>query len=376
MVARERMTRRSPSPALGAVSLTLVALLGAACAGSARSEPQDPAVAERVAALRAAGVQAHLVLYPVRLLERPDQRVADALGLVLEKQGMPDLAVADAAFVRPRDVPWSDVPARFAAHVQAAPVSAASYHLYAEVLGTPRTGPEQVRFVVIDAQGRLVLRDEQQPGDRDFDRTAARDPDPLGCMALVAERLFTRADWRKAAPIVDGPFERKWRELSGAPSASEQSAMRQRQVALKQAFAGARIAVLPTVTANGRDAASAQRLAALLHERFAGDCTPANGDAIDVRPDSNEQRMLWDLARGLRAVAPRHAQDADYVLVADVGGDGAKVRYVHMAICTTNGDYVVVDHENDQSPLLVEMAPKTLADAERFVVARLAKILP
>lgn len=375
MITRSPSSRYSSAAVLAGRLLTGSLLLLGACAGPAAPEVQDPAMAARLAALHEAGVTAPLVLYPVRVLERPDARVADALGLVLEKQGMPVLAIASEPFARPAAAEWNAVPALFAAHVKATPAAAGHYHVYAEITGTPRTGPEQVRFAVVDAAGEVVLTDAQRPGDRDFDRTAGRDRDPLGCMTLVGERLFARADWRKGAGVADGPFARKWRELSGAPEVAEQAAMRPRLAALKQAIATARLAVLPTVAHPGHDQASAQRLAALLHERFGAPCVATGVGDLQVEVDSNEQKVLWSLARGLRSAAPKIAE-ADYVLVVDVGMHGAEVGYVHLAVCTAAGDYVVVDHQNDQSPMLREAAPKNLADAERFAVLRLARLLP
>jgi hypothetical protein len=78
-------------------SLVVACLFAAACSGP-QPQSADPAHAERLLALRAAGRSAPLTLSPVRLLGRPEARVAEALGLVLEQAGMNDLAVAGHAF--------------------------------------------------------------------------------------------------------------------------------------------------------------------------------------------------------------------------------------------------------------------------------------
>lgn len=340
--------------------------------------PPDPAWAARLAVLHDAGVAAPLTVHPVQVLGRPDVRIAQAVGLVLEKQGMPDLAVADAAFAVAADTPWRDVPAAFAAHVREHAAGAGRWHLYGQFLGMPRTGPEEVRFVVVDGSGDVVLVDRQTPADADFRRTAGRDPDPMGCSLLVVERLFALAQWRKQPGAVpNGRFEALWRELSGAPQPDERAAMAKRLAHLRATLREARIAVLPTVLPNGHDEASATRLAALLSQQLGCRAVAVpTGARIAPDVDSNEQRRLWSLARGLRGAAAAHAGVADYVLVADlgVGGEGS-VAWLHVALCTTAGEPVLVDLQNDQHPLLQAAPPRTVEDGERLLAQRLGTLL-
>jgi hypothetical protein len=339
--------------------------------------PPDPARAQRIARLHAAGPVAPLTVHPIAVLGAPSGRVAQAVGLVLEQRGMPDLDVGAEPFAVAVDTPWEDVPPRFGAHVRGLPAGAADrHHLYAQFLGTPQTGPQEVRFVVVDGAGELVLCDRQTAADRAFRRTAGRDPDPMGCSLLVADRLFALADWQaRPGAVRDGKFARWWRELSGAPEPRELEAMAPRLAALRQALPSTRFAVLPVVRPPGHDAASSQRLANALTQRFG--CRAAawsDGPQIAVAPDSNEQKRLWDLARGLRAAAPT-APDADHVLAVDIGIGDRGVGYVHLAVCTAAGAYVIVDWQNDQHPMLQRAAPVTLADAEQFVLDRLAALL-
>lgn len=346
---------------------------------SSAQEPLPPERAARVAALHEAGVGVPLTLYPIRVLGRPDARVAQALGLVLERQGMSTLDVATAPFASEADTAWADTPAKFAAHVRAHAAAGAppGYHLYAEFLGTPKTGPDEVRFVVVDDAGELVVVDRQTRTDRAFRRTAGRDPDPMGCSVLVADRLFTLADWQQQPDAVpDGKFARLWRELSGAPEPRDVEAMRPRLAKLRDEVHTARIAVLPSIVAAGHDQASSQRLAAGLTREFGCRAVAAvDGAEIEVKPDRNEQKRLWDLARGAHAAAAQ-AANADYVLVVDlgVGGEGS-VMWVHVVVCNAAGEPVVVDMQNDQQPMLRRAAPKTIAEAETFAIARLAALL-
>lgn len=340
---------------------------------------QDDALAARLAALAARGPATPVTLLPIKLLGRPDANAADALGLVLERQGMPDLEVAAAAFAPAADATWDQLPGLLAAHVRSVEAKQAERAwLYAEFLGTPKRGPEEVRFVLVDHTGALLIADRQLPTDPDFKRTAGRDPDPLGCATLVADRLFKNAGWKKApGSIKDGKFSELWRAKSGLADQRELAAMRQRRDALRENVAKAKVAVLPTISVATHDAASAARLADCVAKALGCTAVAATeGNKLQVAPDSNEQKRLWDLARGLRESLRQHPVDADYVLVADLGipeHDGP--RWVHVAVCDKAGGFVIVDMLNDQSPQFRKAQPKTLQDAEQLAAAHLRQLL-
>lgn len=341
---------------------------------------QDPAAgpSQRLQVLREAGVSAPLTLYPVQVLGRHDTNVAEVLGLTLERLGMSDLQIAPKAF-DPGQAAWDAVPALFQAHARqaAAPGVPARYSLYAQFLGDPRQGPTEVRFVVVDATGERVLFDRQTPADAAFQRTAGRDPDPLGCAALVGERLFASTGWRKVAGgVKDGPFAERWRQKSGAPDANERQAISKRLQTLRANLADATITVLPTAWSGPADAAGAQRLAAAVKTGLACKTTTAVATKLEVPASSNQQKRLWDLASSLRASLARQPIDTDYALVADIGLDGeGKHGLVNMVLVTKAGEVVVADFQNDQHPLFQQLAPKTLADGERLAVERLRSLL-
>jgi hypothetical protein len=360
---------------------TVLALGLIAAAGPAFA--QDPAgTGARQKALREAGLTAPLTLLPARVLGRPDANVADVLGLVLEQYGMRDLDVARQPFVAPADATWEQVPDLLAAHVRERArterAAAGRWHLYAEYLGDRRSGPTEVRFVLTDGSGALVYSDRKTPDDPAFQRTAGRDPDPLGCSALVADRLFTLAGWTKAPRSVrDGRFARLWREKSGTPDKAELAAMKERKAALRAGLAKTRFAVLPVVVPDGHDAGSAERIARLVGTELGCEASAKGGARLTVAPSSNQQKRLWDLAAAAaRAALSKQAADADYVLVADLGvhPEGG-VHWAHVVVCRAAGDVVLADFLNDQHPWFRRRAPKTLADAEALVAARLAELL-
>jgi hypothetical protein len=342
------------------------------------SSQEPPAAAlppqqqQRLDALHTAGRTSPFVLHPVRVLGRPDARVAEALGLVLEARGMSELEPLPVGFEPAADAAWPDIVVAFAAHAQSAPPRADApgrHHLYAEFLGTPKTGPTEVRFAVVDAAGRLVFDDRQTPADAAFRRTAAKDPDPMGCATLVADRLFTLARWRAAPGEAPGRLAERWRQRSGVPDAAEREAMATRLARVRETLAQVRLVVLPTVHAGEQAGASAARLATALGAELG--CQAAvhpTPPPLTVTPDSNEQARLWQLARGLRTALAQNPAEGSHALVADIGLDPTTGRgYVHAVLCTASGEFVLVEHRNDQHPEFQRAAPRTLASAERLL---------
>lgn len=359
------------------ICLTFLSL--SAATGSAYAQAPDAAAAARRELLQKAGVAAPLTLYAPRVLDRPDANVAEALGLVLERYGMSDLQVAVKVFT-PGDVAWEAVPALFAAHVKQAVGEGEPkrHHLYAQFLGDPRRGPTEVRFVVADATGAVAMLDRQTPADATFQRTAGRDPDPLGCSTLVAERLFELAGWQKVpGGVRGGKFAERWRLRSGAPDQNERAAIARRLDALRTRLAEARIAVLPPLWQPAPDGESAKRIADRLREQLGCQATVVAAVApLEVAPSANQQKRLWDLAAALRVALGRQPIDGDYALAADMGlsPDGKK-GFVNVVVLTKAGEVVVADFQNDQHPLFQAEAPKALQDGEKFAVARLRQLL-
>ena len=355
---------------LSALVLTLV--------GAAPAPAQDAAQTARCERLQRAGVGATLTLFPVRLLGRPSGNVADALGLVLERQGMASIASASATFDA-KDLAWEAVPAAFGALVKANAGSAGAaegWSLYAEFLGDPQKGPTEVRFVVVDAAGELVLNDRQTAADATFRRTAGADPDPLGCATCVGERLFELAGWKKVpGGVRDGRFSAMWEKKSGVPDRKAREAMQQRAQALRGGLGTATFAVLAPSWHRAEDV-DVTRFAAAVQQGLA--CKEAKPLAVSVAvsPSPNQQKRLYDLAGLVKAQLAKAPIAADYAIAVDCGFDvEGKSGYSNVVVVTQAGDLVLAEFQNDQHPLFRQHAPKTLADGERLAVAMLARAL-
>lgn len=356
-------------------SLLLLTLGVASCVAQDPVPGSGQAATPLLHALQQGGLRTPLTLWPVRVLGRADGQVADVLGLVLEQQGLADLDATAGSFDA-ADTPWEQVPARFAAHVQASarPGMAKRYALYAEFLGDPKKGPTEVRFVVVDPDGAVVLVDRQTPADAAFRRTAGRDPDPLGCSRLVADRLLALAGWQPAPGSVgNGAFAARWEQRAGGPTPREREAMAQRRASLQKDLAKARIAVQPIVW-DGNQANDPQRLVGVLQQQLGVAAVQVGVARLQVPATSNQQRRLWDLAKALQKEQRERPVDADYVVAVDAALSG-KSGFVDVVVVDRAGEFVLADFTNDQHPAFQKRAPKNAADAEWVAVDRLCELL-
>jgi len=343
---------------------------------SRAGESVDAAMAERIAALKATGPGAKVTIYPVIVQGRPNRMVADVLGLVLESCGMTNIDAVDGNFKPQASQAWDELAIAFGEYVKANPATG-DYGLLAEYVGSPKTGPTEVRWLIVDRGGELVLSDRQTKSDADFKRTAARDPDPMGCSVLVGERVFSRTGWKKSeSENPKGRFAKLWADKSGLPNEAEQTAMRQRGATLKTGVQAASVSVYPTRIAATSDRASAERIAAGLTKGL-GCRASAASESVEIRvtPTPNEQKLLWDVARAFREHVRQHPPEGDYAVLADflMQPPGGPVGGVHFVICDRAGEWVIVDFQNNQWPDFQRINPKSVEDCERLAVERVEK---
>ncbi len=322
-----------------------------------------------------------LALLPVQIwFKHPmitSRMVADVLGSVVESYGMNNLDAIDAEFIPPAKAAWEQVPAHLAEFLKKNPPKN-EYVLYAQYLGDPNGGPTEIRFVVTDAAGNLVLSDRQTDKDEDFKRIVSGDPDAMGCSVLAAERLFSRLGWQKVEGEPHGKFARKWAQASGTPSDEEQAAMGQRAAKLKTDIKTAQIAIYSTCIGEERNTESAAHLASLVAQQLG--CKTIKVDkpvSFQRQPTSNEQKLLWDLARAFRDYLRANPADSNYAMLAEyfVNPAGGPVGAVHFVVCEKSGDWVLVDFQNNTHEDFQRIAPKSIEDCDRLAIERLAKRL-
>lgn len=359
-------------------ALVLVAGVGYSVVLAAGDKAATPDAA-RLSRLQSSGLDAKILIFPARVLDRTDANVADVLGLVFENHGLTSHDVAGVAFDTKSPADWDATVEAFKAFIAKSRMKG-DYALYAEYLGTPKTGPTEVRWVLTDADGAVVISDRQTPDSRDFKRIAARDPDPMGCSMLVAERLFSTTGWKKARPDSHNPgrFARKWAEKSGLPDAAERRKMDERLKRLKAQRTTAIIDVYPASVNGAADPAVAKSLAKDLTKSLFTRSEVAGVTAdVKLALSSNEQKRLWDLARAFREVVRASPPGGDYAVIADyiVSSKGKPAHSVHVVICDKSGEWVLVDMQNNQHDDFKSVNPITPEDCNELLIRRLNRLL-
>jgi len=367
--------------------IATVLVLWAALLPAQAPSKADSAQAERLAKLKKCDPNVvSLALLPVPFwFKHPmatTRIVADVLGLVCESYGMNNLDALEAEFVPPAEATWEQVPVHLTEFLKRNQPKS-DYVLYAQYLGNPNGGPTEIRFVVTDAAGNLVLSDRQTAQDADFKRIVPGDPDAMGCSVLVAERLFSRLGWQKPSDEKctepHGKFARKWAEASGMPSEAELAAMEQHAAKLKAGVKTTQIAIYATCIGEERSTESAARLAASAAQQLG--CKAIKADkqvSFQRQPTGNEQKLLWDLARAFRDHLRANPADSNYAMLAEYfinPAGGQMAGAVHFVVCEKSGDWVLVDFQNSTHEDFQRIAPKSIEDCDRLAVERLAKRL-
>jgi hypothetical protein len=342
----------------------------------------NSAKAERLAKLKKSDPNnVSLALLPVQIwFKHPmitSRMVADVLGGVAESYGMNNLDALDTEFVPPAEAAWEQVPVHLAEFLKKNQPKS-EYVLYAQYLGNPNGGPTEIRFVVTDAVGNLVLSDRQTDKDEDFKRIVSGDPDAMGCSVLVAERLFSRLGWQKVEGEPHGKFARKWAQASGIPSDAEQAAMEKSFAKFKTDAKTTQITVYPAFVNERYNAESAAHLASLITQQIG--CKTIKTDKqvpFQRQPTGNEQKLLWDLARAFRDYLRANPADSNYAMLAEffVNPSGGPAGAVHFVICEKSGDWVLIDFQNSTHEDFQRILPKSIEDCDRLAVERLVKRL-
>lgn len=153
--------------------------------------------------------------------------------------------------------------------------------------------------------------------------------------------------------------------------------MAPRVAALRTLGKSARVAVFPVRVAGAPDAAQGASLAKALADRCSARAVAASV-AIEAKPTSNEQLLLWTLAKAFRAqLVASPPADADYALLAEyvTSPDRAHVGAVHFVLCTAQGEWVAVDWQNDHHDDFARVAPHDLAGCDALVARRLERLM-
>jgi hypothetical protein len=352
-----------------------IALLLAAVGPVFAQQTEKPAApagtGPQLAEFKAAGKAASLTILPARLGGSLSKPVGEVVGMLLERGGMKNLELGAAEFRPPDQADLAQTGQTLGEFARANPPQT-DYVLFADFLGSPGKGVDEVRGVIVNKQGAVVWQDRQTPDDADFKRIKPREP--MDCCVLLAERLRpvlglddpTRGD----AP--EGKLARRWQEKTGLPDEAEEAALKERQQAFKKAAASATLLVYPAHAGTEVSKESATHVAELINEAKLMKATAADeGPQLEIKGNMNEQKMLWDMARAFREYVQKQPPSADYVVYADYLMGKDAVGGVHFAVCDRQGQWVIVDFQNDHQDDFRAIKPKSRADCDRLVVKRL-----
>ena len=347
------------------------------CQATGGNRQISPEQQKRLEAMQAKGTRASLTVFPVGMGDSAafNKDVAGVLALLLEKAGMTNLETTDAAFDLPKEATFDEAAELFGEFVRKNPIET-EYALYAEFVGTPHTGPTEIRGVIVDRTGQSVWVDRQTQADRDFKR--AKPSDPMTCCHFLAERLRTLLGIPGSArdDSGEGKIARMFAKNSPGPDKAEWAAMEQRQAVMKKAGRSATVAIYPVRLsddeASGTDAA---HLAKLLSKKKLCEASAEDSPLrVKIEPSRSMQNLLWGLARTFQDHVKQNPPEADYALLADYimdprAGHGAWA--VHFVICDRDGEWVIVDFQNNHHDDFQSIDPQTFDDCGRLVAKRL-----
>jgi len=339
----------------------------------------SPEQQERMDLMKSKGPDASLTILPVRLAGKPFDRVTEVVGWLLEQQGLKNIELGKTAFEPGNHITMEQMTASLDAFIKKNPV-ATEYALYAEYNGTPQTGLDELRAVVVDKAGAVVWTDRQASQDAAFKSLESRDP--MALSVLLVERLSPQLNLNEetAKAAKPGTMARLMDERSGMPPENERTPLPERQKVMKQLGQKATLVVFPVrIGGNAADAASATDLAKMIND--AGLCTAVAAKQSVLlkasQADPNELKGLWDLAREFRDYARKNPTDADYVLYADYvfTPQNWEQGFVHFVVCDPKGEWVIVDMQNSHHADYQSIKPTSREGCDKLLAKRLESYL-
>lgn len=303
------------------------------------------------------------------------QKMAEVIGLMLERAGMKDVEIADAKFTPPQDADVAKTAEAFGQFVPSQKLKT-DHALFVQFFGTPGQGADEIRLAVVDRQGKVVLTDRMDRHQL-LSRGAKKVDPMLACSYAVHQLrgLWNLADPnRKNAP--EGKMAKLWAEKSALPPKAELEAIRTRTKTLKQTIKTSTLAVFVRVS-GANDAKAAEGLAAMLGRAELGQAqAAASQPKLQVQPNTNQMRILWDTARAFQDFVRKNPPSANYALLADYGIgrslDGKTVvGGVEVIVCNRAGDWVLVGLQNNHHPQFQQINPVSPDDCNRLVVEML-----
>jgi hypothetical protein len=286
---------------------------------------------------------------------------------------MKEIEIADTEFSPPEKADLTKVAEAFGQFVRSRKLST-EYALYGQFLGTPGKGVDEIRLVVVDRQGKVVLSER-----RDREQLSRLGEERVDLL-IAGYHLVCRLQglWGLADPnrndAPEGKMAKLAAEKSGLPPKSEREAMKSRLDGLKKTVKTSTVAVFPVRVSGKGDAQAAGRLAEMLTNEGLGRAEPASTDPkLEIKPNTNQMRIAWDIARAFQDFLRKNPPVADYALLADYAigrtADGKTgVAGVQLILCDQKGGWVLVTLRNSHHPDFQRINPQSPDDCNRLVV--------
>ncbi len=370
--------------AVAAMGFGVVSVTASVMAGEPKADKPRilaPEQEKRIELLTSKGPGASLTILPVSLAGRPFDRVTEVVGVLLEQEGLKKIELGKTVFKPDDKADLEHLAVSLGEFVGKNPITT-EYALYAEYNGTRQTGLVELRAVVVDKTGALVWAERQTPKDKAFERREAGNP--MGMSVLLGDRLrplfALNEETKKAAK--PGKMAAIGAKRSGLPPENERTPLPGRQEEMKKAMPDAILMVLPArvgMADEAAEAGSAADLAKVVND--AGLCkaeAAKQSRSLEAsKPDPNEMKILWDLARDFRDYARENPTDADYVLKAHYvfNPQHWKQGFVHFIVCDRKGEWVIVDMQNSHHPDYQSVKPTSREDCDRILLKRLRSYL-
>jgi tetratricopeptide (TPR) repeat protein len=362
-------------------SLILGLILAALCVPmlastlQAQETPGTPADQQsRLALMKSRGIDGSVTILPVMLAGRPFVRVSEIAGLLLEQQGLKTIEIGQREFVSDGRVPLDKLSHSLGDFIAKNAVTT-EYALYAEYNGTPQTGLDEMRAIVVDKKGDVVWTDQVGAGDEAFKEVQGGDP-MVFTMFLVrrlSPQMGLTAETARAAK--PGKMAKLGEERSGLPPENERAALPARLKEMRAARKNLTLKVFPIRRVNTTDAAGASELAKMITDAGLCKAVPAKESLLlkASQAEQNEMKILWSLAKEFREHARTFSPKDAYTLYADYvfNPEQWQQGFVHFVLCDPQGEWVVADLANSHHPDYQAIQPTSVEKCNRLVLGRL-----
>ena len=309
--------------------------------------------------------------------------LATVVGSLLQRADVNDVELAQTEFIPPDGADTTKIADDFGRFVVEHPVET-QYALFAQLVGTPKTGVKAIVTILVDRSGKVILaeRDTHETFDK---YSNMRPKNPMTCSIFVARRVCKL--WKLPDPLrpgtpSDGSMAALLRKESAVPPQAALAAMQERLEAMKRGLAEREVTVYPIHLAKGTAPDCTKQLVDSINRRgLFKAVTGTVAPGLQVKGSYNEQRVLWGSARALRKFIKNAPPASEYALYVDYGICGPDIEtppgmkreagYVHLILCNKAGELLMVDFQNSHQSDFKKIEPRTCAECNRLALIRL-----